>query len=166
MKLDAISATLLTRAEYSLAAMCRTEGCDPLRPASQPEAVFDAPSEAPAGDRTVARTAIDLVLSSLEDSKAEEIASIDLYGKSALADHMVIASGRSHRHVAAVADHLLRDLKEQGFGSAKVEGLQNGDWVLIDTGDIIIHIFRPEVRAFYNIEKMWSVADSSDTTVH
>ncbi len=141
------------------------EGNDTLRPASQPEAVVDAPSEAPAGDSP--RDAIELVLSSLDDSKAEDVASIDLQGKSALADHMVVASGRSHRHVAAVADHLLRDLKENGFGTAKVEGLQNGDWVLIDTGDIIVHIFRPEVRAFYNIEKMWSVSETgSATQVH
>jgi ribosome-associated protein len=116
------------------------------------------------------QAALDRVLSSLDDSKAEDIVSIDLAGKSALADHMVIACGRSHRHVSAVADHLLRDLKEAGFGSAKVEGLQSGDWVLIDTGDLIVHIFRPEVRAFYNIEKMWTVAETvaskSDATVH
>ncbi len=90
-----------------------------------------------------------------------------MHGKSALADFMVIASGRSHRHVTAVAEHLLRDLKDAGYGSCKIEGLQNGDWVLIDTGDIIVHIFRPEVRSFYNIEKMWSVGEGSgDTTVH
>ncbi|KQT87504.1 ribosome silencing factor [Aurantimonas sp. Leaf443] len=123
-----------------------------------------SPSEAKAFDRSVERTALALVISSLDDSKAEDIVSIDMTGKSALADAMVIASGRSHRHVAAVADHLLRDLKEAGFGNAKVEGLQNGDWVLIDAGDIIVHIFRPEVRTFYNIEKMWTVGD--DATVH
>ncbi len=90
-----------------------------------------------------------------------------MQGKSALADHMVIVSGRSNRHVSAVAGNLLRDLKQQGFGSEmKVEGLQNGDWVLIDTGDIIVHIFRPEVRSFYNIEKMWTVGDAGDSTVH
>ncbi|MEX6508806.1 ribosome silencing factor [Jiella sp. M17.18] len=112
------------------------------------------------------RTALDLVISSLEDSKGEDIVSIDMKGKSALADCMVVVSGRSHRHVVAVADHLLRDLKEAGFGTCKVEGLQNGDWVLIDTGDIIVHIFRPEVRSFYNIEKMWTVGDIGDATVH
>lgn len=106
------------------------------------------------------------MISSLEDSKGEDIVSIDMKGKSALADYMVIVSGRSHRHVTAVADHLLRDLKSNGFGMAKVEGLQNGDWVLIDTGDIIVHIFRPEVRSFYNIEKMWSVGDAGDATIH
>lgn len=106
------------------------------------------------------------MISSLEDSKGEDIVSIDMNGKSALADHMVIVSGRSNRHVNAVAEHLLRDIKDHGLGNAKVEGLQNGDWVLIDTGDIIIHIFRPEVRSFYNIEKMWTVGDAGDSTVH
>jgi ribosome-associated protein len=124
------------------------------------------PSDATANDVSVGRPVIDLVTGSLDDSKAEDIVSIDLKGKSALADHMVIASGRSHRHVAAVADHLLRDLKEAGHGNAKVEGLQNGDWVLIDTGDIIVHIFRPEVRSFYNIEKMWSVGEATEASVH
>ena len=109
---------------------------------------------------------MDIVLASLEDSKGEDIFSIDLQGKSALADHMVIVSGRSNRHVTAVAEHLLSDIKDGGFGSCKVEGLANGDWVLIDAGDIIVHIFRPEVRSFYNIEKMWSVGEASDSTVH
>ncbi|MCB8836657.1 ribosome silencing factor [Aurantimonas sp. VKM B-3413] len=112
------------------------------------------------------RSALDLVIRSLEDSKGEDIVSIDMKGKSALADHMVIVSGRSHRHVVAVADHVLRDLKDGGFGPSRVEGLQNGDWVLIDTGDIIVHIFRPEIRSFYNIEKMWTVGDVGDSTVH
>ena len=82
---------------------------------------------------------------------------IDLKGKSPVADALVVASGRSQRHVAATADHLLRALKEAGYGKARVEGLPHCDWVLIDTGDIIIHLFRPEVRQFYNIEKIWSV---------
>lgn len=123
-------------------------------------------SDAPADEHAAATDAVTLVLASLDDSKAEDIVSIDLKGKSALADHMVVASGRSHRHVSAVADHLLRDLKEKGFGNPKVEGLQNGDWVLIDSGDVIIHIFRPEVRSFYNLEKLWSVSDLPDPTVH
>jgi len=78
-------------------------------------------------------------------------------GKSPMADAIVVASGRSQRHVAASADHLLRAIKEAGFGNARVEGLPHADWVLIDTGDIIIHLFRPEVRGFYQIEKIWSV---------
>ncbi|WP_442872881.1 ribosome silencing factor [Aurantimonas sp. C2-3-R2] len=147
--------------------VCPWKGKTTLRPAAEAKDVFETtPSDAPATDVSVGRTAIDLVISSLEDSKGEDIVSIDMKGKSALADHMVIVSGRSHRHVTAVADHLLRDLKSNGFGMAKVEGLQNGDWVLVDTGDIIVHIFRPEVRSFYNIEKMWSVGDAGDATIH
>ena len=82
---------------------------------------------------------------------------IDLKDKSSVADGLIIASGRSHRHVGALADRLMRTIKEQGFGRAKVEGLPHCDWVLIDTGDVIVHLFRPEVRVFYNIEKIWSV---------
>ena len=79
---------------------------------------------------------------------------------------MVIASGRSHRHVAAVADHLLQALKDGGYGNARIEGLPAADWVLVDAGDIIVHIFRPEVREFYNIEKMWQAPDLEDGTLH
>jgi len=117
----------------------------------------------------IARTAhsaveavLETVTASLEDSKAEELVTIDIQGKSALGDYMVVASGRSHRHVGAIADHLLRDLKDNGFGTPKVEGLPHCDWVLIDTGDIIVHIFRPEVRAFYAIEKMWQMPDPQE----
>ena len=78
---------------------------------------------------------------------------------------MVVASGRSHRHVGAIADHLLRDLKEGGFGNARVEGLPQCDWVLIDAGDVIVHVFRPEVRSFYNLEKMWSADLSQERRV-
>ena len=98
-----------------------------------------------------------LVLDSLEDDKAEDIVAIDLRGKSSVTDIMVIASGRSARHVGAIADHLMRKLKESGHGKARVEGMQTADWILIDAGDVIIHLFRPEVRGFYNLEKMWSV---------
>jgi len=110
--------------------------------------------------------ALDIVLTSLEDSKAEEIVSIDIQGKSSIGDYMVVASGRSHRHVAAVTDHIIKALKEAGFGVPRVEGQSNADWVLIDTGDIIVHVFRPEVREFYNIEKMWQTPDLDDETVH
>ena len=79
---------------------------------------------------------------------------------------MVVASGRSHRHVSAVADNLIKALKDAGFGQARVEGLASADWVLVDAGDIIIHVFRPEVREFYNIEKMWQAPDLEDETVH
>ncbi|MBN9135763.1 MAG: ribosome silencing factor [Phyllobacterium sp.] len=126
-----------------------------------------APSTAEMNGATSVSLALQTVLASLDDSKAEKIVPIDLRGKSVIGDHMVIASGRSHRHVTAVADQLLRALKESGHGNnAKVEGLSSGDWVLIDTGDIIIHIFRPEVREFYNIEKMWQAPELDGETVH
>lgn len=96
-----------------------------------------------------------LVLKSLDEDKAEDVVSINLAGKTPIADYMVVASGRSQRHVSAVADHLVRRLKETGFGAAHVEGMRQGDWVLIDSGDVVIHVFRPEVREFYRLEKMW-----------
>lgn len=113
-----------------------------------------------------AARALELVLASLEDSKAEDIVTINIAGKSALGDYMVVVSGRSNRHVAAICDHLVTDLKGEGFGNPRVEGLKTGDWVLIDTGDIIVHVFRPEIREFYNIEKMWSAPEMEDGTLH
>jgi ribosome-associated protein len=120
----------------------------------------------PAGISASDTRALDTVLVSLEDSKAENIVSIDIQGKSSLGDYMVIASGRSNRHVAAVADHLLKALKDAGYGNARVEGLASSDWVLIDSGDIIVHVFRPEVRDFYNLEKMWQAPDLEEETLH
>ncbi|HZB62464.1 MAG TPA: ribosome silencing factor [Microvirga sp.] len=96
-----------------------------------------------------------VALASLEDMKAENTVEIDLVGKTSLADTMIVTSGRSHRHVGAIADRVIQDLKEKGFGNARVEGLPACDWVLIDAGDVLIHVFRPEVRGFYNLEKMW-----------
>ena len=124
------------------------------------------PSPAGISGNDAATLAIDTVLASLEDSKAENIVSIDIQGKSSLGDYMVIASGRSHRHVSAVADHLLKALKDAGLGMARVEGLASADWVLIDSGDIIVHVFRPEVREFYNLEKMWQAPDLEEETLH
>ena len=93
----------------------------------------------------------ELILARLDEDKAQDIVLIDLKGKSSMADAMVIASGRSQRHVGALADHLTRAIKDAGHGRAPVEGLPQCDWVLIDAGDVIVHLFRPEVRAFYNI---------------
>jgi ribosome-associated protein len=109
-----------------------------------------------AGDTLPADAVRALILTSLDEDKAEDVLSIDLLGKSSIADAMVIASGRSARHVAAMADHVLRKLKEAGHGRAKVEGLPNADWVLIDAGDVVTHLFRPEVRSFYAIERIWA----------
>ena len=101
-----------------------------------------------------------LVLSSLDDDKAENIVTINLRGRSSMADHVVVASGRSTRQVAAIAQKLMDRLKETFRLSARVEGKEVGDWVLIDTGDVVVHIFRPEVREFYQLEKMWLDADT------
>lgn len=97
----------------------------------------------------------DMVLANLDEAKAEDVTTIDIRGKSALCDYMIIATGRSNRHVNAITDRLLRDLKTAGCGSPRVEGVPQCDWVLIDASDCLIHIFRPEVREYYNIEKMW-----------
>ena len=99
----------------------------------------------------------DLILARLDDDKAQDVVFIDLKGKSPIADGLIVASGRSQRHVGAMADHLLRALKEAGYGKCRIEGMPSADWVLIDTGDVIVHLFRPEVRSFYTIEKIWSV---------
>ena len=118
-----------------------------------------ASSPGPTGDLE------DLILNRLDEDKAQDIVLIDLKGKSPVADALVVASGRSARHVGALADHLLRSLKDAGYGKCRVEGLPHCDWVLIDTGDVIVHLFRPEVRAFYNIEKIWSVDSAHQRAV-
>ncbi len=105
----------------------------------------------PAADET-----LRIVLARLDDMKAEDTTTIDLRTDSAITDYMVVTSGRSNRHVGAVADRVLQDLREAGFAGLRVEGMPHCDWVLIDAGDVIVHIFRPETRAFYNLEKMWS----------
>jgi ribosome-associated protein len=97
----------------------------------------------------------DIILEALEDNKAEDIVTISLQGKSSLADYMIIASGRSSRHVVGLSNHITEALAKAGMNKTKFEGKDNGDWVLGDNGDIIIHLFRPEVREFYNIEKIW-----------
>ena len=104
----------------------------------------------------------DLILATLDDRKAEDVTVIDLAGKTSIADKMIIASGRSTRQVAAIAHALSSKLKDEGHGLPKVEGLPQADWVLIDAGDVIVHLFRPEVRDFYNLEKMWSIDLTGD----
>ncbi len=101
-----------------------------------------------------------LVLQSLEDDQAVETVTIPLAGKSSIADHMVVASGRSTRQVASMAQKLAEKIKAEFGRTARVEGLPNADWVLIDAGDVIVHLFRPEVRSFYNLERMWSFGDA------
>ena len=130
------------------------------------------PAEAGAmGDGSVSLPAADpgslheLVLRSLDDDQAQDLVSIPLEGKTAIADHMVIASGRSTRQVAAMAQKLAERIKQGGFGSARIEGLPAADWVLVDAGDVIVHIFRPEVRTFYNLERMWGFGDGAAGSV-
>jgi len=120
-----------------------------------------APAAATGGSVTAARpeatarALMDCILTSLEDDKAEEIVTIDLHGRSSMADHMVVCSGRSSRQVGAIAEKLIDRLKERFGFTPRSEGRETGDWVLIDAGDVIVHVFRPEVRTFYQLEKMW-----------
>ena len=99
---------------------------------------------------------LNLILSRLDDMKAEDTVTIDLRGKSSITDYMVVTTGRVNRHVGAIAENVAKGLKEIGIEAPHIEGLANSDWVLIDSGDVIVHVFRPEVREFYNLEKMWT----------
>ena len=105
------------------------------------------------------------ILNSLSDIKAEDIVQIDLRGKSSIGDYMVIASGRSSRQVTAIANNLVDHLKQKLHCAARIEGKDSHDWILVDTGDIIVHIFRPEVREFYQLEKMWQTPLTSSNTI-
>lgn len=129
----------------------RIEGTHPLATTS---ATAAQPLPSAGGDLPEADPLVRTILDSLDDAKAEDVVAIDLRGKTSLADTMVVASGRSTTHVSAIADRLLRQCKTSGTAT-RVEGLTNCDWVLVDAGDAIVHIFRPEVRQFYNLEKMW-----------
>lgn len=127
------------------------------KPAAKP---VKKPAAKPVPKKAAAATESDLlkrILVSLDDDKAENIVTINLEGRSALCDAAVVASGRSSRHVAAMAEHLARKLKEGGYGTRPISGAGQGDWVLVDAGDVIVHLFRPEVREYYDLEGMWSV---------
>ena len=119
-------------------------------------------NHSPAAATAPQKPLIDLILDTLDDAKAEETVSVDITGKSSLADHMVVTSGRSQRHVSAVADQVITAMRDNGYGKPRVEGMPNADWVLVDAGDVILHIFRPEVREFYSIEKMWQADFAAD----
>lgn len=103
-----------------------------------------------------AQEQLRLITASLDDDKAEDVVVVDLVGKASFADYMVIATGKSDRQVGAMADHLVQKLKAQGISRVPAEGMTQRDWVLLDSGDIVVHLFRPEVRSFYNLEKLWS----------
>jgi ribosome-associated protein len=117
--------------------------------------------KAPLSAQARSSALLALVLDSLEDDQAQDVVSIPLEGKSSIADYMIIASGRSTRQVAAIATKLAERLKAGGFGSPRIEGLPAADWVLIDAGDVVVHLFRPEVRTFYNLERMWGFGEEA-----
>ena len=113
------------------------------------------PATNKSADETTSELLLARILTSLENDKAEDIVQIDLRGRSSIGDYMIIASGRSSRQVSAISEKLVDNIKQDLGHSSKVEGKASGDWVLIDTGDVIVHVFRPEVREFYQLEKMW-----------
>ena len=113
------------------------------------------PTAQNSAEETTSELLLDRILTSLKNDKAEDIVQIDLRGKSSIGDYMIIASGRSSRQVTAISEILVDNIKKDFGRSSKVEGKNAGDWVLIDTGDVIVHVFRPEVREFYQLEKMW-----------
>ncbi len=114
-----------------------------------------APKVAPTAEARAPAGILALAAHALEEMKAEETIIIELEGKTSLADQMIITSGRSSRHVGSIADEVVKTMKDAGHGTPRVEGVPHCDWVLIDCGDVIVHVFRPEVRQFYNLEKMW-----------
>lgn len=118
------------------------------------------PANNKAAEKTTSEMLLARILTSLNNDKAEDIVQIDLRGKSSIGDYMIIASGRSSRQVSAISEKLVDNIKQDFGRSSKVEGKSAGDWVLIDTGDIIVHVFRPEVRDFYQLEKMWQPTSS------
>ena len=128
----------------------KTKSAKTSRKTSTKAAALKAQSDA---DKT-----LNMILSRLDDMKAEETVTIDLRGKSAFSDYMIVTSGRANRHVGAIAENVTKAMKENGIKNIHVEGLPNCDWVLIDSGDVVVHVFRPEVREFYNLERLWSQA--------
>ena len=134
--------------------VCFTQGCTRLnncKTARKTSTQAAALKAQPDADKT-----LNMILSRLDDMKAEETVTIDLRGKSAFSDYMIVTSGRANRHVGAIAENVAKGLKETGIKNIHVEGLPNCDWVLIDSGDVIVHVFRPEVREFYNLERLWT----------
>lgn len=127
-----------------------------LTPTPLPAAAHGARSPAASGNPLAADPLSQIIVEGLEDAKAEDIVSIDLLGRTTLADRMIIASGRSSVHVGAIADRVVKACRDAGYPSPKVEGMPLCDWVLLDAQNAIVHIFRPDVRRFYNLEKIWS----------
>lgn len=136
-----------------------------MRTATEAARESAPPAEAVSTQRA-SEALLERIMVWLDDAKAEQIVTIDLKEKSSIGDFMIIATGRSDRHVGAIAEQLQRKLKDEGHGRVRAEGMPQCDWVLIDTGDIIVHVFRPEVRDFYNLEKMWSADRTGDVMPH
>src|SRR5205807_7474817 len=151
------SASAIQRKEWSLATSVLSTSVLPKVSKASPKPARKTSTQAvvlkarPDADET-----LNMILSRLDDMKAEETVTIDLRGKSAFSDYMIVTSGRANRHVGAIAENVTKALKETGMKSIHVEGLPNCDWVLIDSGDVIVHVFRPEVREFYNLERLWT----------
>jgi ribosome-associated protein len=148
----------IQREEWSLATSVLSKSVLPkARKTSTQAAALKAQPDA---DKT-----LNMILSRLDDMKAEETITIDLRGKSAFSDYMIVTSGRVNRHVGAIAENVAKGLKETGIKNIHIEGLPNCDWVLIDSGDVIVHIFRPEVREFYNLERLWTQGPAAAKTI-
>ena len=135
---------------------CNRKEKTPLTPIAAPRARARRVPEPVSRKRIDATETLRLILARLDDMKAEDTVTIDLTGKTSIADAMVVTSGRSNRHVTSIAENAVEGLNQAGIKGIRVEGKKNGDWVLIDAGDVIVHVFRPEVRAFYDLEKMWA----------
>jgi len=142
-------------------AVSATKGKGPLSPTALSRVSPRVP-EPVSQVRPDAEETLRLILARLDDMKGEDTVTIDLSGKTTIGDYMVVTSGRSTRHVGAVADHIVEDLEKAGLPDVRVEGQPHCDWVLIDAGDVIVHVFRPEVRSFYNLEKMWASGRPSE----
>lgn len=132
----------------------------PAQSATPPTGASPLMTDAGQAIDTVPGSLHALVIEQLDDDQAQDVVSVPLEGKSSIADHMVIASGRSTRQVASIAQKLAEKIKQAGHGPVRLEGLPAADWVLVDAGDIVVHLFRPEVRSFYNLERMWAFGDA------
>src|SRR5437660_7718434 len=151
------SASAIQRNEWSLATSVLSKSVLPKVSSKSAKTPRKTSTQAaalkaqPDADKT-----LNMILSRLDDMKAEETITIDLRGKSAFSDYMIVTTGRANRHVGAIAENVTKALKENGIRNIHVEGLPNCDWVLIDSGDVVVHVFRPEVREFYNLERLWA----------
>jgi ribosome-associated protein len=150
------SAPAIQRKEWSLATPVLSKSVLPKVSKASKTARKTSTEAAALKAQPDADKTLNMILSRLDDMKAEETVTIDLRGKSAFSDYMIVTSGRANRHVGAIAENVAKGLKENGIKTIHVEGLPNCDWVLIDSGDVIVHVFRPEVREFYNLERLWT----------